>query len=366
MNADERLAAAREQARERLYTAEEAQRHAQATAAREERAQRDRARRGPTRPDIARAFAIQARKAGIEWVRLNHEYDAPSERVSIDVWNVPTLGLTSKALYITTNGGLFVGTSGDLLTAPWKHDASALRTEQLERLLAEFLVTHEPRPTEPKALTSSVLWKSATEGALDGVLLGSVPILLIALLGGIGLSNILLWVFPIGGVVVGVAYAVWLAGRSGDMPIALEDAAAPSTDENEEPQPFQAQDDAERQRWAAYAEALREIAVRQELTAFLRTMAQLRNTGTTSSGWPLGSWGAEVGDAMTVYVRADGVVTLDMWTPADLEAGSRPFDGVTRQVATLNSRGIRYQLGSLEAVLMHHLELATKLADRRD
>lgn len=127
----------------------------------------------------------------------------------------------------------------------------------------------------------------------------------------------------------------------------------------------QAADD--RAQWSVYAAKLREIASHPEIAVFLKIMRELGDSGTSvGSGWAIGGWDAastrDVG--MTVFLQPDGVVTLDRWTPEQLETGRQSARAFDKSMRPLSATGIRFYYGSLEATLREAVKFAVKVHDR--
>jgi hypothetical protein len=126
------------------------------------------------------------------------------------------------------------------------------------------------------------------------------------------------------------------------------------------------QDD-DRAQWIVYAGILRKAAANPAIGSFLRIMDEL-DTGATylSIGWAIGNWDAarrqDVG--MTVVLRTDAVVTVDAWTPDELEHGCQLSGVHHRAMPRLSPGGIRYFFGSIEAALKHHVEFGVKTRDQ--
>lgn len=206
MSARDRFDAAEDDARKRATESASAAERQSASTSDDESERRERARKGPPRPAVGREFARRARDAEVEPELFSYVYVDPPHTANRLAWRVPTQGLTSHDLYVTTIGGVFVGNADDLVAAPWKHRDRALTEEQLERLFADYLVERKQLSESGEEVPLG-LWAGLAEGGITGVLAGFVPVLLVGLLISVRVAEVLIWVFAIGGAAWGVIQA---------------------------------------------------------------------------------------------------------------------------------------------------------------
>jgi hypothetical protein len=163
----------------------------------ENRAQAQRfavAQQGPTPTEMGREFARRARADRLKPTQFSAAVGGAGQTVTRDAWEIPTQGLTSKSLFVTTAGGIFVGTGDVLVTAPDQHDPAALGEDQLTGLLGDFLAS----PSAARAKSPTVrgaLWAAAIAAGVLVILAWKVILTVAFGLMGLGVLVIALLVW---------------------------------------------------------------------------------------------------------------------------------------------------------------------------